>query len=416
MRISTQQQFLKTVDNMQRTQTNMAELQEQASSGKRLQTPSDDPVAAAQVVKLERELAQYSKFEDNIDVTERRLQLEETILDSMYTATTRFQELSIYAGNSTLTSADRATIATEVEELTEYMASLMNTQDSLGEYIFAGSKGGTQPYEQLGDGSYQYNGDDGQRHIQVGTNLYIPSNDSGSYLFEAVEGRLEVGMTGASVSVGSPFITIPPLDASYTTAFSSTAIETGFSEATKGLGQLTVTIANDGTNDTYNITDSSGNVLVSDTVFVDGDTIDYEGLRFGLSALTPGDPDTSITLDIAPEQLNILDVAQSFSDALRNAEGDELNEVLSTTLDQFKQSADRNLEATAALGTRLSSIEKITDSNADFKLFTQTALSELVDADLAEVLSQYALEETALQASQALFGRITSLSLFDYIN
>ncbi|MFY0657218.1 MAG: flagellar hook-associated protein FlgL, partial [Neptunomonas phycophila] len=258
MRISTQQQFLKTVDNMQRTQTNMAELQEQASSGKRLQTPSDDPVAAAQVVKLERELAQYSKFEDNIDVTERRLQLEETILDSMYTATTRFKELGIYAGNSTLTSADRATIATEVEELTEYMASLMNTQDSLGEYIFAGSKGGTQPYEQLGDGSYHYNGDDGQRHIQVGTNLYIPSNDSGSYLFEAVEGRLEVGMTGASVSAGSPFITVPPAGATFSTAFEDTDKEAAFLEATKGLGDLTVTISHDGTNSNYSITDSSG--------------------------------------------------------------------------------------------------------------------------------------------------------------
>ena len=114
--------------------------------------------------------------------------------------------------------------------------------------------------------------------------------------------------------------------------------------------------------------------------------------------------------------MNILDVAQNFSSALRNEEGENLNEILATTLGQFKQSADRNLEATSALGTRLSSIEKITNSNADFKLFTQTALSELVDSDLAEVLSQYALEETALKASQALFGRITSLSLFNYIN
>jgi len=416
MRISTQQQYLKSVDNMQRTQTNMAELQEQVSTGKRLQTPSDDPVAAAQVVKLERELAQYAKFEDNIDVTERRLQLEETILDSMYTATTRFKELGIYAGNSTLSAADRGTIATEVEELTEYMASLMNTQDSLGEYIFAGSKGGTEPYEQLGDGSYQYNGDDGQRQIQVGSNLYIPSNDSGSYLFEAVEGRLQVDMTGESVAAGSPFVTVPPLDSAYTTAFPSIALESSFLEATKGLGDLTITITNDGTNSLYNITDSSGNEIVSNTVFVDDETIDYEGLRFGLTALSPGDPDTSITLDIAPEQMNILDVAQNFSYALRNADGEDLNEALATTLDQFQQAADRNLEATAALGTRLSSIEKITDSNADFKLFTETALSNLVDADLAEVISQYALEESTLEASQALFGRITSLSLFDYIN
>jgi len=344
------------------------------------------------------------------------LQLEETILDSMYTATTRFKELGIYAGNSTLTAADRGTIATEVEELTEYMASLMNTQDSLGEYIFAGSKGGTEPYEQLGDGSYQYNGDDGQRQIQVGSNLYIPSNDSGNYLFEAVEGRLQVDMKGESVSSGSAFITIPSASVTFTTAFEDTAHESAFVEKTKGLGELTVSITNDGTNNTYKIMDSSGNELVPDTAFNDGDTIEYEGLGFDLAAL-PSGPDTSeITLDIYPEQMNILDVAQNFSSALRNTDGEELTEALATTLDQFKQSSDRNLEATAALGTRLSSIEKITDTNADFKLFTQTALSDLVDADLADVISRYSLEETTLEASQAIFGRITSLSLFDYIN
>jgi flagellar hook-associated protein 3 FlgL len=419
MRIGTQQQYLKSIDNMQQNQTRLAELQEQSSSGKRLQTPSDDPVAAAQLVKLERELAQYEKFEDNINVTQRRLEMEESILDGVYSATTRLKELTIYAGNGTLSSADRETIAQEVDELTEYVAGLMNTQDSLGEFLFAGSKGGTQPYEQLADGTYQYNGDDGQRNIQVGTQLYVASNDSGSYLFESVEGRLQANLTGESVAAGNSFMTIPSASAEYTSDFESIDEEERFKEATKGLGDLTVTVNNDGAGAlTYSIADSAGNVVVPATSYNDGDTVEFNGLQFDLAGLpTTGSAEQSeLTLSVEPERMNILDVAQNLSNTLRTESGETLTESLALTLDYFEQSGDRVLEATATLGTRLSSIEQITSTNDDFKLFTQTAISQLEDADLAEVLSLYALEETTMQASQAVFGRVSQLSLFDYIN
>jgi flagellar hook-associated protein 3 FlgL len=419
MRIGTQQQYLKSIDNMQQNQTRLAELQEQSSSGKRLQTPSDDPVAAAQLVKLERELAQYEKFEDNINVTQRRLEMEESILDGVYSATTRLKELTIYAGNGTLSSADRETIAQEVDELTEYVAGLMNTQDSLGEFLFAGSKGGTQPYEQLADGTYQYNGDDGQRNIQVGTQLYVASNDSGSYLFESVEGRLQANLTGESVAAGNSFMTIPSASAEYTSDFESIDEEERFKKATKGLGDLTVTVNNDGAGAlTYSIADSAGNVVVPATSYNDGDTVEFNGLQFDLAGLpTTGSAEQSeLTLSVEPERMNILDVAQNLSNTLRTESGETLTESLALTLDYFEQSGDRVLEATATLGTRLSSIEQITSTNDDFKLFTQTAISQLEDADLAEVLSLYALEETTMQASQAVFGRVSQLSLFDYIN
>ena len=101
MRISTQQQFLGTVNNMQRSQARIADLQDQISTGKKLRTPSDDPVGAAQVVKLERELSQYQKFDDNINVTKRRLELEDSIFSSINIATDRIRELTLKAGKDT---------------------------------------------------------------------------------------------------------------------------------------------------------------------------------------------------------------------------------------------------------------------------------------------------------------------------
>ena len=192
MRISTQQQFLSSIDNMQRSQSKIADLQEQISTGKRLRNPSDDPVGAAQLVKLERELSQYNKYDDNINVTKRRLEQEDSILDSINIATDRMRELTISAGSDTINDADRATIAQELDQLVEYVAGLMNTQDAQGEYLFAGNKGGEAPYVKQGDGSYEYVGDDGQRLIQVGSDLFVPSNDSGEALFESIEGPLQI--------------------------------------------------------------------------------------------------------------------------------------------------------------------------------------------------------------------------------
>ena len=145
IRVTTAQQYNNSIDNMQRSNVSLDKLQQQISSGKRILQPSDDPVAAAQVIKLERELAQYDKYDLNIQVTDRRLTLQESIMSSMRNSLNRINELVIKGSTGTLTDSDRASIAVSMRTETEFMASLMNTQDSQGEYIFAGSLGNTKP-------------------------------------------------------------------------------------------------------------------------------------------------------------------------------------------------------------------------------------------------------------------------------
>lgn len=189
MRISTTQIYTEANRNMMEGQTRLAEIQSKLASGKNFTTLAEDPVGANQVVNLKRELAQFDVFQTNIDATRRRLELEETTLDQLNTAVTRAQELLIQASNGVLTDADRNSISYELDELTRYAASLMNTRDAKGEYIFSGSKGTTQTYRLNGDGSYTYQGDDTRRQIQVGSSQYLDSTDTGQFLFEAVKGE-----------------------------------------------------------------------------------------------------------------------------------------------------------------------------------------------------------------------------------
>ncbi len=416
MRISTQQQYLSSIDNMQQSQSRLADLQNQISTGKKLNTPSDDPVAAAQVVKLDRELAQYEKFDDNINVTERRLQLEDTIVNDINIATDRMRELAIKAGNTAvLTDSDRKSIATELRQVTDYIAGLMNTQDSEGEYLFAGSKGTTKPYVQLADGSYEYQGDDGQRMIQVGPENLVASNDSGLQLFEGIDNGLKLDMSGAAVAAGDQFMLAP--------GFDDAQAEKEFTTATEGLGELTLAVTPTGVPNEYNyrITDSEGNLLQSDPA-VDLSSpaeITFNGLKFNLQA--PADPlNDTITFSAVEDKTNLLDVAQTLATALeqpiKNGDSGEVKEAVAKALTQFREGSDRLVESRASLGGRLKSLEFVSSSNQDFKLQTESAKSTLVDTNLPEAISKLTLEQATLQAAQATFGRVASLSLFNYLN
>lgn len=432
MRISTQQQFLRSIDDMQRSQSRIADLQDQISTGKRLRNPSDDPVGAAQVVKLERELSQYNKYDDNINVTTRRLEQEDSILDSINIATDRMRELTIKAGSDTINDADRSTIAQELDQLVTYVAGLMNTQDAQGEYLFAGNKGGDAPYVKQGDGSYEYVGDDGQRLIQVGSDLFVPSNDSGEALFESIDGPLQTKLSGQAVFNAAQ--QVPPVEPFVrTTEFATLAAENTFKEATKGLGELTIRVTEPTPdNFEYSVFDSSGapvkdasgndiaNIAVGDIAATPAQ-INIHGLSLELHEPADIASANEIKLSATPEKMNVMDAATALSNVLSQPiENEQMrterNEAVARALEQFKMSADKTTESQTVVGSRLKTLENVSSSNLDFKLFTQTAISSIEDADMSKVISEFTLEQTTLQAAQATFGRVSSLSLFNYIN
>ncbi|ANG61730.1 flagellar hook-associated protein 3 [Marinobacterium aestuarii] len=185
MRISTQQVFLNNVDNLSRANSALIKTQEQIATGKRVLQPSDDPLAASQIIKLEQELARTDQFQSNIDVSNRRLSFEETTLDELFNNAVRLREITIQAGSAALGSQDRAALATEVDGIIDQMQGLMNTRDVQGEYLFSGFQGDKQAYS-FNDVTerYEFQGDAEQRFIQIGPDNRIASTDSGAQLFE----------------------------------------------------------------------------------------------------------------------------------------------------------------------------------------------------------------------------------------
>src|SRR5690606_29402601 len=209
MRISTLQAFNNGVAGLQRNYANATRTQEQISTGNRILTPADDPVASVRLLQLEQQQNVLGQYNSNLTAAKNSLTQEEVTLNSVNTVLHRVRELALQAGNGALDPQDRKSIAAELREREDELLSLMNTRNARGEYLFSGFQGKTQPFVRGPDGSYKYEGDEGQRKLQIASSLNIAISDSGKSIFQNVvnAGRLEVdGAATLGFPVSQPLV------------------------------------------------------------------------------------------------------------------------------------------------------------------------------------------------------------------
>ena len=187
MRVSTLQSFNKGLNSILDNQTQVNKTQQQVSTGRRVLTPADDPIAATKILQLQQDAALREQFGKNMTGAEGRLTLEETQLAGITDNLTRLKELAVKAGDGSQTIGDRQAIAAEVREILGATVDLMNSKDAGGEYLFGGFKGGTLPFQQNENGRYDYAGDEGQRFLSIATSTTVATGDNGKNLFVDVE-------------------------------------------------------------------------------------------------------------------------------------------------------------------------------------------------------------------------------------
>jgi len=188
MRISTSQIYGSGVLGIERNQNELLKLQNQISSGRRMLTPADDPIAAAQalaVTQSQKVAAQYAKNQGDAS---DRLGLVDSQLSALTDVLQSVRERAVQAGNTVLADSDRQAIASELEVRLEEMLGIANGRSAEGDYLFSGYQGNTQPFVRSpaappGTSSVSYSGDDGERLLQVGASRQMAVNVTGSDLF-----------------------------------------------------------------------------------------------------------------------------------------------------------------------------------------------------------------------------------------
>jgi flagellin-like hook-associated protein FlgL len=185
IRISSQQIFSGGINRLQDLSAQLNKTDEQIATGKRVNRPSDDPVAAARILKLDQEVKRIETYERNAQLANNRLGQEESAISSSVDILQRVRELTVQAGNGSLSANDRLSISSEMKERLQQLAQMANTQDASGEYIFSGFQGGSPAYAKEA-GEWTYKGDEGQRMLEIDDGVTVAISDHGKGIFERI--------------------------------------------------------------------------------------------------------------------------------------------------------------------------------------------------------------------------------------
>ncbi len=397
MRVSTQGSYLTGLTAIQRLQAALDQTQRQISSGRRILTPSDDPIAASRSLEIRESLSRLTQFDRNAGIANNRLAQEEAALTSVNDVLQRVRELALQANNATQSNESRGQIAVEMRQLLDNLVQLANQKDGNGRFMFAGNLEEVVPVTRSVSG-FQYNGDQGQRLLQVGESRQVADGDPGSDVFFRIRRgngdfvlSPNAGNTGSGIlgsgSVIDPTAWVPD---QYTVTFLAA--------------------------DNYEVRDSGGG-LVSSGTWQDGDNIRFNGIEFKLN----GAPAVGDSFDVAPAGFqDVFTTVERLAAAIESDVIDDTSRaVMSNGINagiiDVDQAIGNVLDVRTRVGSRLAVIEKQVDTNGAFALTLEETLAGIEDLDYAEALSRLSLEATTLEAAQQSFVRTQQLSLFNYL-
>jgi flagellar hook-associated protein 3 FlgL len=183
MKVSTGQYFDNASSQLATLQNSLSQTQTQLSTSLQIVKPSDAPDKASLVTRLNTEIAKQNAYVASIKTLQNNLTAQDTALKSANDVMGRIKELTVQANNDTMGASDRKTIAQEMTQLRDQILSIANTQDSNGNFIFAGSRVGQPAFGPDAKGMINYQGDQTRLTVAVGDSRVISMNTPGSDAF-----------------------------------------------------------------------------------------------------------------------------------------------------------------------------------------------------------------------------------------
>jgi len=416
MRFSSLQNFNRGTGQMIDLSAQVHKTQNQIDSGTRLLTASEDPVASSQVFKLEQEGRVREQYTDNITLLNTRLALEEAALGSVNDILIRVKELTIQGNNGSLGITDREAIVAELSVRQEELADLMNTRDASGEYLFAGFKGSTQPFVDNGVGNYTYQGDEGQRFIQIASSTRIASNDAGKTVFVDVDSAQPTFRTSENPSnrANPPALVSAGLVRDQE-AFNEVYPEDFIIEFQNPDDMLLIGQPA-GLN--YNIIQKSdGRVVQSNVPFRESVAVEFSGVELTIA----GSPSVGDTYMIeSTDNQDILTTLSRLIDGMSNLslspeDQETYQQLMADSLVNVDNAQTSVLEVRAEIGARMNTLQTTQELHEEVDVISVGLISSLKDLDYAEAVSQLTFESFVLQAAQQSYAKISGLSLFNSI-
>lgn len=360
MRVSNNMGYNQVKTSIEKNRTEVQDLQNQASTMKRITKPSDDAVGTARTLGIRTEQVGQKQFLKNIEQAKTFLNFTEAALSDLTEIFSRAKELAIsQSSEASANAVTRMATSTEIDQMYKDMVGIANRR--FGErYLFGGYKTTSSPFDAQGN----YKGDDGSVRVEVSRGTYTPMNLPGSRIF-----------LGKNYSLGMvPENSRGPEKANYPAAPSM--------DNEKGQ-QEPVEIRNPAS----------------------------EKRGFDPQKNPEASPHTNSEAQVGAQGENLFNVLQTLSNGLRAND----TEAIQQTLERLDSALEQVITLRSQVGSRLNSINNTGESLSKAKVDNSALLSSIEDADAFEVFTDITKNENTLKATLQTSGKLIQPSLLDFL-
>jgi flagellar hook-associated protein 3 FlgL len=359
LRVSDKVQYDQVIDNITKNRSDMAKLQNQAATQKRVTKPSDDPVAASRVLSSRLEVQGNDQYQKSLDYARSFLEFTDQSLAELTEYLARVKELALsQANDASANHQTRRVTAAEVRQIFDQIVQVSNRK--LGDrFVFGGYKTKTRPFDLAGN----YRGDAGEILIQVDKGSFVAANLPGSKVFH-----------GQSMSRDG---------IAHNTTDQPTTVE-----------QLAEQKKNRQKQNEKTPPDSGPEV---------------RGPAGQKSTETSGDSNLETPIDEGG--INIFNVVKRVELALKTND----KQVIQDNLEALDRSLDQVVLARAQVGSRVMVLNNSMESLQKTQIDAQAVASSLEDVDIFEVVSDINRNESQLQATMQTSGKLLPRSLMDFL-
>ncbi len=196
MRVTQGMMVTRALDNLNYQTRRLLQLQEQLATGLRVNSPSDDPLAARMAIDIRQTMSREDQYLGNISGANLQLLESAAAIQSVVEALQRASEITLEGANGTMAQAQRSQLAVEANQLLESVLMEANHQTN-GKYVFGGTRTLTAPYFAARNAqgeitSIAYLGNTEHISVAVADGVSVVTNETGQSAFQSTQDVMQL--------------------------------------------------------------------------------------------------------------------------------------------------------------------------------------------------------------------------------
>lgn len=394
-RVTDQMRYEMLNNSIFHTQGKYSELMEKLATQKQVNKPSDDPLGMGKILDYRSAKAYISNYQENITSSQSWLSATESSLSNINDILTKVKETAVSQATATATASTRQIAADALEPLIEQIRSKANTKFG-NRYLFSGTMTDTEPFST----SASVARIDGP--VVSSNNAFDGTVASGgAYTGTANKTYVVKIITGGPLATATYQISA---DGGRTWGAAQTDLS---APVTIGDGiQLTFTAGtvDVATNDVFTVNGYASGYYSGNGEELSSEVGKDVVMNYGVTG-------EAVFTDQGQGVVNLFQVLNDLKTALENNDAEGIRDQLNP-LDDAMHQINRY---TAQCGTRTNGLDVSKSALSDLDLQLTSLTSDIEDADITALITEFKMKEIALQATYQMAGKIGNISIIDFI-